>query len=411
MAGRLHWGKMRLTGALLLPLLLLAQDPAAEGMKALDAGDYAGAVKAFLRADAADYTTHFHLGLAYSLLVKDAEAAASYRKCLELKPGLYEAELNLGVVLLRQNQNAEALALLKTAAEKKPQEFRPRYYHAEALRESGRFGEAEAEYRAAIALDPKSAGAQLGMGRALSRLNRVDDTAAAYREAVRLDPSYREVLFELAAIMEGAGRKKEAIELYAQFPDNATARERRGLLEMESGDAAAAVASLEEAVKRNPDASNLYALATAYLRNRQPDRSVPLLEKAITLEPDNVDLRMTYGRLLRDQRKYEPAARQFAAVAKVRPKSQEAWSELAAMLILLEQYAPALGALDQLQALGVTNPAQDYFRALIYDRTRQPKPALEHYRKFLSAAGGKFPDEEFKARQRARILERELSKK
>lgn len=402
---------MQLGVTILFPLLLLAQDPAKEGLKSLEAGDYAAAVKAFLRADAGDYATHFHLGLAYSLLEKDAEAIASYRKCLELKPGLYEAELNLGVVLLRQNQNAEALALLKTAAEKKPQEFRPRYYCAEALRESGKFAEAETEYRAAVVLDPKSAGAHLGLGRVLSRLNRIEETAAAYREAVRLDPAYREALFELAAIMEGAGRKKEAIELYAQFPDNATARERKGLLEMESGDAAAAVASLEEAVRRNPDATNLYALATAYLRNRQPDKSVPLLEKAITLEPENTDLRMTYGRMLRDQKKYEPAARQFAAVAKTRPKSQEAWSELAAMLILLKRHAPALGALDQLQALGVNNPAQDYFRALIYDQTRQPKPALEHYRRFLAAAGGKFPDEEFKARQRARILEKELSKK
>ena len=42
---------------------------------------------------------------------------------------------------------------------------------------------------------------------------------------------------------------------------------------------------------------------------------------------------------------------------------------------------------------------------------KQPKPALEAYQRFLAMSQGKNPDEEFKARQRARIIHRELSKK
>jgi hypothetical protein len=42
---------------------------------------------------------------------------------------------------------------------------------------------------------------------------------------------------------------------------------------------------------------------------------------------------------------------------------------------------------------------------------KQPKPALEAYRTFLEQAKGKYPDQEFQARQRARIIERELSKR
>ena len=81
------------------------------------------------------------------------------------------------------------------------------------------------------------------------------------------------------------------------------------------------------------------------------------------------------------------------------------------MLYLAENYPQALGAFDRARALGEDTPANDYFHAIIYDKLHDLKPALEYYQKFLAASQGKNPDEEFKARQRARIIQRELSKK
>src|SRR5207344_2810985 len=120
-----------------------------------------------IESDARDYFAHFNLAMAYTLLHKDSEAAAEYRKTLELKPALYEAELNGGIVLLRQKNPAEALPLLEDAARQKPGEFRPRYYLAESQLQTGDYGKAEESYKLATALDAKSAGAQLGMAQAL----------------------------------------------------------------------------------------------------------------------------------------------------------------------------------------------------------------------------------------------------
>jgi hypothetical protein len=47
----------------------------------------------------------------------------------------------------------------------------------------------------------------------------------------------------------------------------------------------------------------------------------------------------------------------------------------------------------------------------VLDKMKDLKPALESYQRFLALSQGQFPNEEFKARQRARILERELSKR
>jgi tetratricopeptide (TPR) repeat protein len=84
---------------------------------------------------------------------------------------------------------------------------------------------------------------------------------------------------------------------------------------------------------------------------------------------------------------------------------------LAGVLTLAEQYPQALAALDRVHALGQEIPGDYYLRAIIEDKLHQFKPALEAYRKFLASSDGKNPDEEFKARQRARIIETMLNKR
>src|ERR1035441_10078440 len=171
-------------------LLFLQADYTTEGMKALDEGKYEAAVQAFrkaIEADSKDYFAHFNLAMAYTLLQRDPEAVAEYRKTLELKPGLYEAELNGGIVLLRQKNPVEALPLFEDAAGHKPQEFRPRYYLAESELQTGDYAKAEESYKLAIGLDAKSAGAQLGMAQALVQQGRIGDADAYFHQAAQLE--------------------------------------------------------------------------------------------------------------------------------------------------------------------------------------------------------------------------------
>jgi len=168
---------------------------------------------------------------------------------------------------------------------------------------------------------------------------------------------------------------------------------------------------LEEAVRKSPTAANQFALATAYQMEKHPEKAEPLLAAALKEEPGNVELHASYGRSLRDQKKYVPAAQEFSRVVEARPQSIEAWGDLSAMLILLNQDTQALAALDRIRALGGEKPGHFYFRAIILDRNKQLKGALENYEKFLSVSDGKNPDEEFKARQRVRIIKNELAKR
>src|SRR5213078_432842 len=175
-------------------LLLLQADYTTEGMKALDEGKYEAAAQAFrkaIEADAKDYFAHFNLAMSLTLLERDTEAIEEYRKTLELKPGLYEAELNGGIVLLRQKNPAEALPLFEDAARQKPQEFRPRYYLAESQLQTGDYSQAEESYKLAISLDAKSPGAQLGIAQALVQQGKIADSEPYFRKAAELEPKYR----------------------------------------------------------------------------------------------------------------------------------------------------------------------------------------------------------------------------
>ncbi len=393
---------------------LQASDPVVIGSQAIEEGKYDAAVAAFTQAIAAapnDYYSHFNLALAYGYLHRDAEAAAEYRKTLELKPGLYEAQLNGGMVLLGSDQPAEALPLLQAAAEQKPEEFRPRLYLAEAQLASGDAPGAEASFRRAIELDAKSPEAHLGHARALAREGKLAEADPEYRAAAGMRPEYRETPLELAAIYDRNGQAPEAIAIYRQFPGNVGAQQQLNLLLLESREYGAAVTRLEQAYGGDASAANRDLLAKAYVLNHQPDKALPLLQQAVAEKGSDFELRMTYGRALRDTKRFPAAAAEFQRAAEMRPQDAGVWNDLAAALYLAGQYPAALNAFDRARELGADSAGNWFFRAIILDKMGQKKPALDAYQRFSALSQGKNPDQEFQARQRIRILQRELDNK
>jgi tetratricopeptide (TPR) repeat protein len=391
-----------------------AAGPGSAGMKALEEGRYLAAEEAFreaVAADAGDYSAHFNLALALGFLHRDLEGIAEYQKTLALKPGLYQAQLNLGILMLRQNRAADAEPLLESAANAKPAEFRPRFYLAEAQLATGDAGKAEQSYRRAVALDGKSAGAQLGLARALAEQGKLTEAPGYFHRAAELDPAYRDGLLELAALYEKNKQPAEAIEIYGQFADNPVAQEHLGALLLASGQYRDAIAHLEEAYLDSPSEANRVALAMAYTFNNQGEKAVPLLEKAVAEEPGNFDLRLMYAHTLRDRKQYQAAAGQFDAATKLKPDDAHTWNELGSVLYLAEAYQPALAAFDRARELGEANAGNWFLRGIILDKLHQIRPALEAYRQFLSLSHGKNPDQEFQARERAKLLERELGKR
>ena len=399
---------------LLLAFLAQSANWMEEGGKALDAKQYDRAIQLFSDAATAnprDYAAQFQLALTYSLLGRDGEAIPHYRAALESKPEFYEAELNLGLSLVRTRDTAGALPHFRAAAAQKPKEFTPALHLAQSLYSTDKYAEAEMAFRNAIALDARSAAAESGLAMSLGRQNRPDEAAPHFQQAFVLDRSYRAGFVELAQLYEAAGRTGEAITFYKMFPDNPVALEHLGILLTAAGELPDAIAALEAVMEKMPTDARRIALAQAYAKNKQGGKALAVLAPAVSAAPQDFELRMFYGRLLRDERKFPEAAAQFETAARLNPTALKAWNELASVLTVSEQYPQALAAYDRIRALGAENGSHYFFEALAHDHLRHRPEAIEYYKKFLASNPGKFPDQEFQARQRVRILETELKKK
>jgi tetratricopeptide (TPR) repeat protein len=357
---------MRIAALLLAAILASAQDPAQQD----------------------EVQVHFDRALQFSIDGKDADAIPEYRAVLALEPDLYEAHINLGQVLLRSKQPAEALPHLRRARDLKPSEFGPTYYLAEALTDLAQFREAVPVYAAAAALDPKSAPAELGWGRGLLKLDQRTLATEHYRKAAALDPLLKQFLLELAQAHEEKKEYDAAIALYRDFPENAPI-----------------TAHIAELARHN-ELTRVQDLVQA----KKLPEAEPIAARLAAADPQNFELKLFYARILRDQRKTKAAAQQFYEATKLHPLDAQAWSEFAAMLILDEQYPQALLALDKVKELGGEGAGHIFFRATTFDRLNRKKEALEYYQRFLDQSRTN-PDQEFQARQRIRLLERETGKR
>jgi len=397
--------------ALFVPISWGQVDYQSAGQKALEEQRYADAADIFAKAivaDPKDYTAHFNRGLAFSLLNRHADAIPEYRTVLELQPGLYEAQLNLGISLLANGDAKGAIEPLRGAADQKRDLFRPVFYLGEAELGARQFPEAEKTYLQALALDGKSASAELGLGQAIARQGRLKDAEPHYRKAAALDPSLQNALGELAEAYESANQDSEAIAIFRELPG---AEERLGALLLATGKPEEAVMLLEPVVAKSPTSANQLALARAYTIVKQPVKAEPLAARLLAAAPKDYELRMFYARVLRDQRKFSMAAPQFLTAAQTSPTSVEAWTELAGVLVLLEQYPQALAALDKVHELKGEIAGHYFLRALVLDNMHLPKDAIPNYNQFLELSQGKNPDQEFQARNRVKTLELELKKR
>jgi tetratricopeptide (TPR) repeat protein len=381
----------------------------AKAMSELDAGhgrEAAAILKELLDQNADNYALWFNLGVAQAIAGEDAAAIEAFRKTLTLEPKLYEAHLNLGQTLARQKRYGEAAEALERAVELKPQEARPRVLLGRVQLLSGQGAAAAESLKAAVELDGKDAQAWLLLGRAYEAGKRWSEGAAALRRYTELNPADAAAKLELAQALEAAGKLGQAAALYAQGTQDAGALERAGMLEMQAQEYKAAAGHFAAALALGPTPALRLALAQARMKAGDRLGAIEALQPLVEEQPKNFEARMFLGRLLRDERQYEAAGMQFGAVTKLKPESLEAWNELTGMLVLVKNYEAALQTIEKTRQLGGETPAYFWFKAIMLDAMKRPKEALANYKRFLELSNGKSPDEEFKARQRVRILTR-----
>lgn len=362
----------------------------------------------------------YDLGFAQDALGHDAEAASAYKSAIALNGSDAAARVSLGLLLARGNgRNAaeeqlqaatkiigadpallarayralaqihlqdkpeqasdDLLAALKDSPET-PEDAALAGQIAEAMHDDDEAAEA---YTRALQQLPGDVDISVGYARVLSRKKKFEDAEKTLNTALAMHPRNRSIMAELAAEQLLQGRAAQALPLLSQMHD------------AEPRDAAIAL-----------------LLARAYSEAGTPDKANALYAALIAASPnDPVLLAEAADALIRQKRspEAEPLLQRAMAHSDAFPTKlalADAAGELAFASSSNHDDAVTLTALQTREAVIPLSAPFTFLRATAHDTLRHTKEAAEAYRLFLKQSAGEFPDQEWQAQQRLKLLDR-----
>jgi predicted Zn-dependent protease len=120
--------------------------------------------------------------------------------------------------------------------------------------------------------------------------------------------------------------------------------------------------------------------------------------------PNDTAILLGHGQDLIRQQRYLEAFKAFSKLTDVDPANGDGWSGLAFAASRTNQPQVTLHALT-MRSKYLPEVASTFFLwATAYDSLHQRGQAVTYYQHFLDAAAGKFPDQEWQARQRLKVL-------
>lgn len=201
---------------------------------------------------------HLNIGMIHYRIGNYAEAAAAYRRVLDLDPNMVEAANNLGNSLLRLGRLQEAAAHLQHAL--RFLEGRERAVAltnlGNVLLQTGRTEEALVRLEEAARLAPDLAEARYNLANTLALAGRASDALPHYEAALRVRPEDSELRSNLASVLMEIGRTTEAIRellvVVRLSPDSAQAHNNLGAAFALSGRPAEARLHFRRAIELKP---------------------------------------------------------------------------------------------------------------------------------------------------------------
>jgi len=338
-------------------------------------GDFKRASDALNSVPVDDRTARieFAIGASYDQLKKPKEAAAAYRRSLELEPENLDAQRGLANALLADSQLDEALKVLNDIVAAEPQDAQSQIHISEIQRRQGHYEEALATLKKAKPLAPDSLELSYNEALLYDSLGRYDDAIGVLNtlvtSSVHADGKYSE--------QEKANR--------SLFLD------RLGIIYREENKTAEAVAAYKQLVEIGGDYAKggYQGQIDAYRDAHQWKEATAVAADAAKALPKDRSVQLMYASQLADTGQVD----QGIALAKAQlsstgtaPEDREAHLALAQMYTRLKRWSDAASELNKAEA-STTKPEEKlyvyFLRGTLADRQKQYDEAEAQFRRAL----------------------------
>jgi predicted Zn-dependent protease len=129
-----------------------------------------------------------------------------------------------------------------------------------------------------------------------------------------------------------------------------------------------------------------------------------LYTSLLAANPTDPTLLVAHGQNLVHQAGFAQAYAVFDKATQIDASNADGWSGLAFTASRTGHYEVTLHALDMRSKLQPDTASTLFLWATAYDSLNRKQQAAAYYHRFLNAAGGKFPNQEWQARQRLQVL-------
>lgn len=336
----------------------------------------------YRRAIAADdkaFNPHLLLGMLLARQDKTDDARLELERATQLDPGEGGPELKARAwrALARLDAGSDAAAAsndLLEALKLSPQTTDDMLMAADLAAKNGQLDAAESEYRHVLAKDAASGSANAGLAHLLIKKKQYAEAETLLRAALEHAPDDPALNTQLAAVL-AAQDKAEALPLFQKLhvahPDDATITRMLADVLADAGDFTG---------------------------------SDQLYVKLLAATPDDPNLLVSHAQNLVQLAKYAEALTAFDKATQLSPQSADGWSGMAFAASRISQPSVTLHALTMRSKLLPETPSTYFLWATAYDSLHDRARAAAYYHHFLDSAAGKYPNEEWQARERLKTL-------
>ncbi len=260
------------------------------------------------------------------------------------------------------------------------------YLKGRALAEKGNAESALSALQKAIDEDPKSADAFVAIAEIYSTQNKHAEAVADLKKAQILNPDSVPILRHLVVEATKAGDSKAAIDaasaLSDKSPDNPDDLYLAGAAMLQENVQGASTVLEKYVTLRPENAKGWMALGIAYVQKEQYDKARSPLERAVALDSTLAEAQYQLGVVAKNEAKAPEAIEHLERALQLQPNHVAALRTLGNLYLQSGELEKAKGTLEHAEAIDANNLQTEYDLGLVCNKLGHADLARQHMERF-----------------------------